>query len=391
MRQRPFAFVAFYLAKRYEVLLMTQNLHSPIILAAGGTGGHIFPAEALAETLLERGEAVELMTDKRFRGYYGDTASSAFATLPIHCIHAGNLGGGLLRKLRGGFDIVLGIKQARSRLKELKPKAVVGFGGYPSFPTMVAAASLRIPTIIHEQNAILGRANSKLVDRVNRIATSYPETQKIPSHAQAKTVLTGNPVRAGIRALNQVPYAPPQTDGVLRLLITGGSQGANVFADVLPEAVGRLPEELRQRLRIDQQCRPEDVARTREAYKALGLQADIAEFFNDMPSRLASAHLVIARSGASTVAELSCAGRPAMLVPLPSAMDNHQYVNAQAIEDAEAGWVIAQNAFTPEAVSSRLEQFLTLPSSLANAAESMRALGRVEAAEELAKLVRELA
>jgi UDP-N-acetylglucosamine--N-acetylmuramyl-(pentapeptide) pyrophosphoryl-undecaprenol N-acetylglucosamine transferase len=369
---------------------MTQKTESPIILAAGGTGGHIFPAEALAEALLERGEAVELMTDKRFRGYYGDTAQSAFAHLPIHCIHAGNLGGGLLRKLRGGFDILLGIKQARSRLKELKPKAVVGFGGYPSFPTMVAAASLRIPTIIHEQNAILGRANSKLVDRVNRIATSYPETQKIPSHAQAKTILTGNPVRAGIRALHGVPYAPPQTDGVLRLLVTGGSQGAHIFSDVLPEAIGRLPEELRQRLRIDQQCREADVDRTRAAYRALGMQADIATFFNDMPSRLAGAHLVIARAGASTVAELSCAGRPAILVPLPTAMDNHQYVNAQAIEDAEAGWVMAQNAFTPEAISARLEQFLTLPSSLANAAEAMRALGRVEAAEELAKLVRDL-
>lgn len=369
---------------------MTNESKRPIILAAGGTGGHIFPAEALAEALIERGEAVELMTDKRFSGYYSADSTSAFARLPIHCIHSGNFTGGLRGKIKGGLSVLLGVWQARARLKELRPKVVVGFGGYPSFPSMLAASSLGIPTIVHEQNAILGRANSKLIRRISRIATSYPETQKLPPECASKVVLTGNPVRAGIRALHGVPYAPPQPDGTLRLLITGGSQGAHIFADVIPEAVARLPEHLRERLRIDQQCRASDMARVRDAYKRLGLQADIATFFNDMPSRLASAHLVIARAGASTVAELACAGRPAMLVPLPTAMDNHQYMNAQAIEDADAGWVVAQSAFTPEALSARLEQFLTLPASLAQTAANMKSLGRVEAAELLAKLVREL-
>lgn len=370
---------------------MNTLSQAPIILAAGGTGGHIFPAEALAEALLERGEQVALITDKRFSGYYSENTSSAFARLPIYCISSGNVSGGAFGKLCGAAKVLLGIVQARRTFKKLKPKAVIGFGGYPSFPSMVAATWLGIPTIIHEQNAILGRANSKLIRRVSLIATSYPETLKIPASCAAKTVLTGNPVRAGIRALHGVPYAVPQgDDGVLRLLITGGSQGAHIFSDVVPEAVWRLPEHLRMRLRIDQQCRESDVAKVREAYKKLGLQADIATFFNDMPARLAAAHLVIARSGASTVAELSCAGRPAMLVPLPTAMDNHQYMNAQAVEDADAGWVIAQSAFTAEALSVRLEQFLAVPNSLTQSASNMRALGRVSAAEDLAKCVLDL-
>lgn len=368
---------------------MTQGRHT-IILAAGGTGGHIFPAEALADRLSQLGYAVELVTDRRFQDYGRLSEDSIFARIPVHYIHAGRLGGGLLSRLRGGLHIVFGIMQARRILKQRGAKAVVGFGGYPSFPTIAAAASRRLPTVIHEQNAILGRANSKLAERVNRIAASYPDTQKIPAHCAAKTVVTGNPVRTGIRALHAVPYAAPQTDGVLRVLVTGGSQGAHVFSEVVPQAIARLPENLRLRLRIDQQCRPGDLEATRAAYQALGLHPDLAPFFPDMPARLASAHLVIARSGASTVAELSCAGRPAILVPLPTAMDNHQYVNAQAIEDAAAGWVMAQPGFTPEALAARLESFLTLPGGLQKAAAQMRALGRVEAADELARLVIDL-
>lgn len=367
---------------------MNDNASTPdIILAAGGTGGHIFPAESLADILLSRSEAVGLMTDRRFGDYHMVRDDSAFARIPIYTIHAGRLGRGLWGKLRGVYGILVGTIQARKLLKQIRPKAVIGFGGYPSFPTMLAASQLGIPTIIHEQNALLGRANRKLAERVNRIATSYQQTHYLPPNCQSKTVFTGNPVRAGIRALHHVPYAPPQPDGVLRLLVTGGSQGASIFADVLPKAVAQLPENLRNRLRIDQQCRENEVKAVRTAYAELGLQVDVAPFFHDMPARLASAHLVIARAGASTVSELSAAGRPAMLVPLPTAMDNHQYMNAQAIEDADAGWVVAQNAFTVEAVSSRLESFLTLPNMLQQAAQQMRELGTISAADDLADLV----
>lgn len=361
-----------------------------IMLAAGGTGGHIFPAEALAAALRARGHAVALVTDERFRDYFDLSQDGVFASIPMHFVMAGNLSGNLISKLRGGLRVVFGIMQARRILKQNNARAVVGFGGYPSFPTMVAASTLRIPTIIHEQNAIMGRANSKLLDRVNRIATSYPETQKIPSYCKVKTLFTGNPVRSGIRALHAVPYAAPAEEGVLRVLVTGGSQGANIFSDVVPEAVKQLPEHLRHRLRIDQQCRAEDIERTRAAYQALGMQADLAPFFADMPQRLASAHLVIARAGASTVAELSCAGRPAILVPLPTAMDNHQYMNAQAVEDNDAGWVMVQDGFTPDALAARLESLLRLPHSLQAMAAKMKALGCVEAADNLAALVEDV-
>jgi UDP-N-acetylglucosamine--N-acetylmuramyl-(pentapeptide) pyrophosphoryl-undecaprenol N-acetylglucosamine transferase len=360
---------------------------SPIVLAAGGTGGHIFPAESLAEELVAAGHRVVFITDRRFRDYNNAGADSILSNIPIHLIHAASPGGGLLRKVRAGADISLGLWQARKLLRSLQPRAVVGFGGYPSFPTMLAASQLKLNTIIHEQNSVLGRANRALVRRVRHIATTYTDMQRMPLECRMKTVMTGNPVRGAVRVLNQIPYAPPQQDGTLRLLITGGSQGAHIFSDVLPEAVKMLPDALRQRLRIDQQCRADAIDKTRAAYRELGIQVDVAPFFTDLAVRLASAHLVICRAGASTVAELTCAGRPAILVPYPSATDNHQYFNAQAIEDAEGGWVMPQEGFTPAALSARLESFLNLPGSLATAAKQMRTLGKPDAAKRLAELV----
>jgi len=362
-------------------------MNQPIILAAGGTGGHIFPAEALAEALVADGHPVMLVTDRRFHDYNSAGEESILANIPIHLIHAASTSGGLIRKLRAGADIGIGVMQARRLLRRINPRAVVGFGGYPSFPTMLAASQLKLNTVIHEQNSVLGRANRALIHRVRRIAASYPETRRLPAECERKTVFTGNPVRAAVRALHQIPYAPPQQDGTLRLLVTGGSQGAHVFSEVVPEAVRQLPESLRQRLRIDQQCRADDVDKTREAYRSLGIQVDVAPFFTDLPVRLAAAHLVICRAGASTVAELTCAGRPAILVPYPKATDNHQYYNAQATEDAEGGWVMPQEGFTPTALSARLESFLTLPASLARAAKAMRTLGQPDAAQQLAELV----
>lgn len=358
-----------------------------IILAAGGTGGHIFPAESLAETLLAKGEQVAMMTDARFGGYYAKGDKSALSRIPIHTIRATKLGSGLVGKAVGAVGVAFSIARAWNMLRTLRPKAVIGFGGYPSFPTVMAASLLRIPTLIHEQNAVLGRANRVLAGRVGRIAATYESMQHLPLGCEEKVTLTGNPVRGSIAALAQMPYPALEPDGMLRLLVTGGSQGANVFSDVVPAAIALLHEHLRTRLRIDQQCRPDRIDAVRETYAAIGVQADLGTFFTDIPARLAAAHLVIGRSGASTVAELTVAGRPAILVPYPAATDDHQFYNAQAIAETGAGWVLRQEAFTPEALCARLESFLAAPDLLAHAAAQMRAQGKPDAAARLAQLV----
>lgn len=361
----------------------SKDKRSPIILAAGGTGGHIFPAEALAEVLLRKNERVVLVTDHRFAHYQ----SGALAEIETRTIHAGTVGGSWHKKVLGAAGILLGIAQARGVLRQLKPKAVVGFGGYPSFPTVFAAAGMGIPTVIHEQNSVLGRANRLLAGRVERIATSFPDTQMMGEKDLHKVCVTGNPVRASVRALRDVPYPMVMQDGKMHILVTGGSQGASVFSQVVPEAIAQLPASLRARVRIDQQCREHELAATRQRYGELGVNADLATFFVDVPARLAASHLVIARSGASTVSELAVAGRPAILVPLPTAMDNHQYHNADAFEQVGGGWVMAQDGFTPASLSARLEAFLTAPDALVKAAHNVRALGAPDAAEKLASLV----
>ncbi len=356
---------------------------SPIILAAGGTGGHIYPAEALAEALLARGQKVMLITDKRFGGYsYG-----VFNKIDIHTIRSGTMGRKFIGKARGGVNLLIGMAQAGVLLKKLKPRAVVGFGGYPSFPTMHAACRLGLPTLIHEQNAVLGRANRRLAPKVKRIATSFPITRLIREEDVGKITVTGNPVRASIRALRQFPAPELGPDGKLQILVTGGSQGASIFSQVLPGALEMLPPNLRSRIRLDQQCREPDLEATRTAYERLNVNANLASFFADIPARLAASHLVIARSGASTIAELAAAGRPAILVPYPSSMDNHQYYNANAFEDAGGGWVMAQDGFTPASLSARLEAFLSLPSTLADAGKRALAMGSVDAAQQLADAV----
>jgi UDP-N-acetylglucosamine--N-acetylmuramyl-(pentapeptide) pyrophosphoryl-undecaprenol N-acetylglucosamine transferase len=353
-----------------------------IVLAAGGTGGHIFPAEALAEELRLHGVRAVLVTDSRASDYKG-----VLGTLERHTVRAGTFGRGMARKLMAAGDIALGILQARKMLKRLKPQAVVGFGGYPSFPTVYAASGMGIPVIIHEQNSVLGRANRVLVKRVNHIATTFPDTRFIGDEYAAKAVLTGNPVRASIRALRDVPYPELSADSHIRILVTGGSQGASIFSQIVPAAVAALPGALRSRIRIDQQCREMDLESARAAYAQMNVSADLSTFFADIPARLASAHLVIARAGASTICELTAAGRPSIVVPLPTAMDNHQYYNANALEEAGAGWVMPQDGFTAAALSTRIESFLTLPESLARAAANARKSGKPDAARNLAALV----
>lgn len=364
---------------------MSEN--KTIVLASGGTGGHIFPAEALAEELKERGYTPVLITDSRHEQYVGKARKPYEARI----IHAGTLRGNVLKRIAGMLEIIAGYFQARALLKKLKPAAVVGFGGYPSFPTMMAGRHLGLKSVIHEQNSRFGKVNALLAPKVDAVATSFPEMADVTDIVKAKITLTGNPVRPAVRSLRTLPYPDLNEDGTLHILIIGGSQGASVFAEVLPEAIALLPQPLRARLRIDQQCRPDDVKDVRKAYSALGINADIATFFRDLPVRLASAHLVITRAGASTVAELAVAGRPSILVPYPHATDDHQRGNATALEDAGGGWVMPQQAFTPTALSARLEAFLSLPSTLSEAAEKARSIGRPDAAKLLADVVEGLA
>lgn len=361
-------------------MMQTQD-KNPVILAAGGTGGHIFPAEALAEVLMRRGERVVLITDRRFAHFQ----SGALSGVETRTIHAGTTSGAWHQKLLGAAGLLLGIAQAKAAIRALRPKVVVGFGGYPSFPTVFAAAG-SVPTIVHEQNSVLGRANRLLAGRVDHIATSFPDTQMLAEKDLPKVRMTGNPVRASIRALRDVPYPTIVQDGAMHLLIVGGSQGASIFSEVVPEAIALLPGSLRARIRVDQQCREADLEATRRRYAQLGVSADLATFFVDVPARMAASHLVITRSGAGAVCELAVAGRPAIFVPLPTSMDNHQYHNADAFEQVGGGWVMAQDGFTPAALAARIEVFLGAPDTLARAAQNAKQFGLADAAERLADL-----
>lgn len=350
-----------------------------IVLAAGGTGGHIFPAEALSAALAAQGYTnLHLITDQRFSNY-----ASQLMGVAVHTIRSATLGAGLGNKVRSAGEMGVGYFQARNVLKQLKPAVVVGFGGYPSVPTVMAAQHMGIPTVIHEQNSLAGRANRLLARKARKIAVSFEHTKGFGKGEESRIVYTGNPVRPAVQALRNIPYAELRDDGIFRLLITGGSQGASIFSQIMPSAIASLPASMRGRIRIDQQCRLADVEVVRAAYQKLSVNADLAPFFTDLPARLAAAHLVICRAGASTVAELMTAGRPAILVPYPEAKDNHQAVNAEAIEQIGAGWVIPQEGFTAQALAARLESFINLPHVLAAASEKAKAQGVVNASEKL--------
>ena len=359
----------------------------PIVLAAGGTGGHVFPAQALAEALTARGWRIALVTDSR-----GTAFGESVAGVETHRIRAASFSGGILTKLRGLVQLGFGLIQARSLLRRLAPSAAVGFGGYPSVPTMWAATGIRLPTLIHEQNAVLGRANRLLAPRVDRIATSFDEIHGIQNKDRSKIVLTGNPVRGAVAAIASQPYPQRQSaSDPLTLLVFGGSQGATILSDVVPAAVAALNENAKQRLRIVQQCRAEDLDRVQRVYEDSGVQAELAPFFDDMPARLAAAHLVVARAGASTIAEVTSAGRPALLVPYRHAMDDHQTANARAIEAVGGGWMLSEDDFTSGALKDRIEEYLATPDLLTNAAAAALRAGRTEAAGSLADATEALA
>ncbi|WP_282606496.1 undecaprenyldiphospho-muramoylpentapeptide beta-N-acetylglucosaminyltransferase [Pelagibius sp. Alg239-R121] len=362
---------------------MTLQNPRRVILAAGGTGGHLFPAEALAQELLARGIEVLLITDQRGGGF-GDKLPE-IETLRIAA--AGIAGGGIIRKLKGVAQLGIGYLQARKILKSRRPDAVVGFGGYPSVPTVLAAAHLGQAVILHEQNAVLGRANRLLAGRADAIATSFDKVDAISSSDQDKVVQTGNPVRATIAEVGASVYQSPEASDPVRLLVIGGSQGAKVFNELVPAAAAQLSAEHRSRLTVTQQVPGGEIEIVARSYENSEVKHDLAAFFTDMPERLKTAHLVICRSGASTVCELAAAGRPAILVPYPYATDNHQTANAQALTGAGGGWLMPQSSLTAESLAERLTCLLSTPALLKQASQGASSCAEVNAAGRLADVV----
>ena len=357
-----------------------------IMLAAGGTGGHVFPAIAVAEEILQRGYRVSLITDSR-----GVNLGSTLSEVQVRRINASGIGGNILHKVSGVFSIGIGVLQARRLFARHRPQCVIGFGGYPSLPTMLAATRSKLPTIIHEQNAVIGRANRVVAKRVSTIATSFDKTAGVDAECASKIIQTGNPVRAAFSQARKTPYPPiGPNGGGLKILVLGGSQGAAVFSDIVPATIRKMPETLRGRFAITQQCRPGDIDRTRDLYASIGIAPELSTFFDDVPQRMAAAHIVITRSGASTVAELAETGRPAILVPYPHATDDHQSANALSVEDHGAGWLIPQDGFTPEALKMHLERFVNHPDVLNVAAAEAHQAGGKKAAAKLADLAESL-
>ena len=358
---------------------MTASSARLAVVAAGGTGGHLFPAEALGRELQSRGWRIVLATDSRGARYAEHFPAEERLALEAATFKISDPVG----VVRGLLRIEAGVRQARTAFQRLRPAVVVGFGGYPSLPALLAAKGLRLPRLIHEQNAVLGRVNRFLSPRVNAVACAFPTLEKAP--ARLKPIVVGNPVRPEIRTLYGEAYAEP--NHTVRLLVTGGSQGAKILSEVVPAGIARLPEALRLRLRVEQQTRADAVDAARHTYLAARVEAEVAPFFQDMAGRLRTAALVIGRAGASTVCELATAGRPAILVPFAAAMDDHQTLNARLLSDVGAAAVVAEPHFTPAKLAEVLEALLTTPGVLEAMAVAAHGAARPDAAARLADLV----
>jgi UDP-N-acetylglucosamine--N-acetylmuramyl-(pentapeptide) pyrophosphoryl-undecaprenol N-acetylglucosamine transferase len=351
------------------------------VVAAGGTGGHLFPAQALAEALAARGWRIALATDERGAQFADRFPAEARIGLSAATFRSGDPVG----MARAGLRIGRGVVQARAAFRQLDPAVVVGFGGYPSLPAMLAAFSTGRPTVIHEQNAVIGRANRLLAPRASAIACAFPTLMKAPPAVRARAVVVGNPVRPPIRALYDAPYSPPTE--TIHLLVTGGSQGSRLLSELPPAAVQILPEALRARLKVHQQTRSESVEQARKVYAEAMVEAEIAPFFRDMAARLGQAHLVIGRAGSSTCCELAIAGRPSILVPLKIALDDDQGQNARLLADAGAAEIISEDDLTTESLADTLQRLLSHPPELARMAAAARSVAVPDAAEKLADVV----
>jgi UDP-N-acetylglucosamine--N-acetylmuramyl-(pentapeptide) pyrophosphoryl-undecaprenol N-acetylglucosamine transferase len=356
------------------------------VLAAGGTGGHMIPAHALAAELKSRKHGVLLITDERGARFPG-----LFKDVPVHILPAGRLGGGPIGWLKAAGAVVKGRGEAKRLYREHRPDAVVGFGGYPAFPSLLAASAMHIPTVLHEQNAVMGRVNRLLAGDAEAIGTAYDQVDRLKPKYTHKAVLIGNPVREEIARLGELPFPPFDEIAPLKILVTGGSQGAAILSKVVPAGLGMLAPQLRRRLQVVQQCRPEDIERVRAQYAELGIPAELMTYIEDMDAKLADCHLMIGRAGASTVAELTAAGRPAILIPFAAATDDHQTANAREMVKAGGARAIQEADFTPDVLARQIEALAMDPVALNNAAARALSVGRPHAARDLADLVERIA
>ncbi|GBH29762.1 UDP-N-acetylglucosamine--N-acetylmuramyl-(pentapeptide) pyrophosphoryl-undecaprenol N-acetylglucosamine transferase [Sphingobium xenophagum] len=360
----------------------SMSISRHFVLAAGGTGGHMIPAHAVAEELMARGHHVALVTDER-----GAKIPGIFDKAQVHVLPAGRMTKNP-KSWPGALKAILAGRAMARRLNEtFRPTAVVGFGGYPAMPALLAALADGVPTAVHEQNAVLGRVNRLVAGRVDAIATAYPGVERLKEKYAAKVHLIGNPVREEVKQLREEDFPALTEESVFRVLVIGGSQGASILSSVVPEGLSMLPVALRRRLQVTQQCRAEDIERVRKTYAEMEIPADLATYFNDVPEKLGWSHLVIARAGASTLAELTCAGRPAILVPLPSAMDDHQTANAREMTEAGGARTIPQSRFTAVELAKQMQKMAMEPGALQNAAKRARGCGRPNAARDMADLL----
>jgi len=354
-----------------------------VIIAAGGTGGHMIPAHSLCEELLRRGHRVTLLSDAR-----GVRFPGLFEGADRHVLDSATASGANpVAWVRAAVAVWKGRAEGRRIARDAGANAVVGFGGYPSLPGLLAGISLGLPSLIHEQNAVLGRVNRQLQARVSAIALTYADTARLKPASKAKATLTGNPVRTDILSARDIPYEAPHGDAPLRLLVVGGSQGARILARLVPEAVAQLPDAMRSRVKVEQQCRSEDLSSVAAAYSAAGVEADCQTYMADLPKRLAAAHLMISRAGASTMAELMAMGRPAILIPFAAATDDHQAANAAGYVAAGAGLMLPEAEASSAKLAGMILGFLKSPESLSAAAAAARASGLPDAASRLADLV----
>lgn len=359
---------------------MTDRL---ALIAAGGTGGHMFPAQALAELLLTEGWRVRLSTDERGARYAGSFPQAVERSVVPSATTAR---GGLIGKLTAPFKIISGVLAARRGFRADRPDIVIGFGGYPTIPAMAAAVSMGLPRMIHEQNGVIGRVNALFARRVNRVACGTWPTE-LPAGVRA--VHTGNPVRAAVMQQAGAPYQPPG-DGPLNVVIIGGSQGARILSDIVPGAIAALPDDLRPRLNVAHQARKEDHDRVTSAYRDAGIKAEIRHFFDDVPQRFASAQLIIARSGASTIADLTVIGRPSILVPLAAALRDEQTANARPLAEAGAAHIHPESVLDVKGLARDIRIILTDPDQAQKMAAAALSLGRPDAVQRLYELVKEV-
>ncbi|MDX2263915.1 MAG: undecaprenyldiphospho-muramoylpentapeptide beta-N-acetylglucosaminyltransferase [Hyphomicrobiales bacterium] len=358
-----------------------------IMVAAGGTGGHLFPAQALSEALIRRGYVIDLITDTR-GGYFG----ADFPARNVYKVPAATFKGkSPIEATRTMATLSNGFQLAYKVMADAQPKAIIGFGGYPTLPPMLAAMARGVPSLIHEQNAVMGRANRFLAPMVKAIACSFENTKYLEGKLLTKAHLTGTPLRASVLQMRGQPYRPPSSSSQINLLIFGGSQGAQVFSNVMPEALSQLPTHMRERLMVVQQCRAEDIDRVFDQYEAAGVAAELSTFFENMAERMFQSHLVIARAGATTVSELCAVGRPALLVPLPHSLDNDQFENASRFQDGGGGWCLEQAGLTPERLAGTIRRLLEEPLTLVKAAAAATRMAQYNAVDNLADLLTHLA